>query len=190
LHSGPIFEPAGALVGLQRVSIAKGHHTTGLVMLALRISTNRSWLAIVAALVAVIDASTLAAEAVTGVVAERVEVMKQIASHMKALDQAMRSEQSTVTPDMKRHAEQIHTRGHGLLGWFPAGSGHGHTRAKPEIWIHRDEFERIAKSFDVAREELLLAAQVENRPAMQLHFKAITETCSECHEKFRVPGKR
>jgi cytochrome c556 len=133
-----------------------------------------------------IGSLALAQEAATGVVAERMEAMKQITSHMKALDQAMRSEDSSVTSKMREHAEQIH----GLTGLFPVGSGHGHTEAKPEIWTHSEEFERIAKSFDVACEELFLAAQSGDRQAMELHFKAVTAACSECHEKVRVPGKR
>jgi len=50
---------------------------------------------------------------------------------------------------------------------FPPGSGHGHTFAAPEIWTRREDFERLARSYDAATERLVEAARAKAVPELR-----------------------
>lgn len=73
--------------------------------------------------------------------------------------------------------------------WFPAGAGPGQgldTAARPEIWANLDEFARLWNEFSEASTRLRVAVTAGDMDATRQRAKEIGETCSRCHENFRV----
>jgi cytochrome c556 len=69
---------------------------------------------------------------------------------------------------------------------FPPGSDQGHTYARPEIWTAREDFERLARTYDAETEKLVASARTASNLRQQ--FDVVRRECLSCHEKFRVPG--
>lgn len=72
--------------------------------------------------------------------------------------------------------------------WFPAGSGPDagvKTKAKPAIWSDAAGFNAAQARF--AREADLMVKVVESgdKTQMQKQAKALGQSCSSCHSKFR-----
>ena len=77
-----------------------------------------------------------------------------------------------------------------VSGWFPRGTGPEagvRTRAKAEIWVHRREFRAAAVNLVVAARRLQSVSRGSNVPAIQAAARTLGETCSSCHDRFRVP---
>jgi cytochrome c556 len=83
------------------------------------------------------------------------------------------------TDDLARAAELDIMRG------FPAGSGIGRTRAKPEIWDNLEDFE--AKIADLRKETALMAevARSSDRKALIKQFQRTGGTCKACHDEYK-----
>jgi len=73
---------------------------------------------------------------------------------------------------------------------FPEGSLTDKSKAKPEIWQKRPEFEAAAKNLQAEAEKLRDAAKAKNAEATQALVKDFgRKTCGTCHTPFRVPPK-
>lgn len=71
---------------------------------------------------------------------------------------------------------------------FPATSTSPASRAKPEIWARRAEFERYAKNLEAEATRLRAAAQANNASDAQAAFADVNKNaCSACHTAFRGP---
>jgi cytochrome c556 len=72
-----------------------------------------------------------------------------------------------------------------IMRGFPAGSGTGRTRAKPEIWDNIDDFE--AKIADLRRETELMAEVASNgtKPQLLKQFQKTGGTCKACHDEYK-----
>jgi cytochrome c556 len=140
-----------------------------------------------AALALLVAGTAAAHEMATGIVAERMKAMEDTAAQAKALDRALKAS-SPNAADMRARAERIHAHAHAVLRMFPPGSDHGHTFAAPEIWTKREDFERLARSYDAATERLVEAARAKAVPELRAQFDTIRRQCLDCHERFRTPG--
>lgn len=71
---------------------------------------------------------------------------------------------------------------------FPAGSTSPKSRAKPEIWQKRAEFDNYAKNLEAQSRKVAEVARTKDQAATQA---AVTEmgrtTCGACHNAFRGP---
>jgi cytochrome c556 len=91
---------------------------------------------------------------------------------------------------VSRHAQQ-------LISLFPAGSGREAapaTRARPEVWSNRAEFEAAARKFAEESAKLADAAKSGNVETLRAQFGPTASACGGCHEarpadggKFRFP---
>ena len=142
-------------------------------------------LAAAALALAATSLSVLAHEGATGVVAERMASMKEIARHMKGFNAALKT-RSSVTPEMVAHAEGIHRRVDDLNKMFPAGSDHGHTEAKPDIWRDPKKFEAMVVAFDADAKALVAASRSGDYGRVKSQFAAVARQCQSCHESFRA----
>ncbi len=134
---------------------------------------------------ALVSAAVLAHEGATGVVAQRMNSMKEIARHMKDLNAALKTHRS-VTPEMVALAERIRRRGDDLHSLFPRGSHHGHTEAKLDVWREPKKFEAMVMAFDAEAEGLLAASQSGDYGRVKSQFSAVARQCQACHESFRA----
>jgi cytochrome c556 len=71
---------------------------------------------------------------------------------------------------------------------FPESTrGVGPTRARPEIWANRADFNARAAAYAEAAAALAAAAQSNDRAAFTAQFEATIATCRACHDAYQVP---
>ncbi len=83
-------------------------------------------------------------------------------------------------------AKDLMASSDGIVGAFPAGSGTGKTKAKPEIWDKAADFASGAKNLSKAAGELAAAAKAGNDADIGVKMKAIGDTYGACHKAFRA----
>ncbi|EWY42479.1 cytochrome C [Skermanella stibiiresistens SB22] len=124
-------------------------------------------------------------EGATGVVAQRMDVMKQMGQHMKALG-AMVTGKTVFDQETAQHlAETMHQHCEHVMHMFPPGSDGHHSEATPAVWTNREEFDARMRRFDAAVEELMAAAASGDKAQLGTEFKAVGQECSGCHDTFR-----
>jgi cytochrome c556 len=64
------------------------------------------------------------------------------------------------------------------------------TRARPEIFASRADFEAKAAAYAEAATRLAEVAQSGDREAFAAQFRATTQTCAACHDLYQVPQAR
>jgi len=69
---------------------------------------------------------------------------------------------------------------------FPAGSGGGESRAKPEIWTDTAGFDKALKDAHAAAVAL---QAVKDEAAYGAAFRALGSSCKSCHDKYRLPAQ-
>jgi cytochrome c556 len=73
---------------------------------------------------------------------------------------------------------------------FPDGSGAGTqavpTKAKPEIWTNRAEFDKLMKDMVDKTAALAKVAKTGNQDKIKAAFGAAGQTCKACHDKFKM----
>jgi cytochrome c556 len=73
---------------------------------------------------------------------------------------------------------------------FPAGSGTGApTRALPEIWQNRAEFDKLMQALGDKSAALATTAKSNDLKQIQPAFSALGDACKACHDKFREKDK-
>ena len=86
----------------------------------------------------------------------------------------------------------------GVMRWarvlptmFPDSTrGVGPTRARPEIWDNRADFEAKAAAYAAAATRLAEVAQTGDAAAFAAQFDATRATCQACHDRYQVPQQR
>jgi cytochrome c556 len=64
------------------------------------------------------------------------------------------------------------------------------TRARPEIFADRADFEAKAAAYAEAADRLAAAAQAGDREAFAAAHRATGATCAACHELYQAPAQR
>ncbi len=118
------------------------------------------------------------------VVADRQQLMKRQGQAMTDITAKLRAGNvEAVAAD----ADILSQTSKQIPALFPAGSTSPKSRAKPEIWQKRSEFEGYAKSLEDQSKKVAGLARAKD-PGTQA---AVTEmgrtTCAACHNAFRGP---
>ncbi|MGI9400843.1 MAG: c-type cytochrome [Rhizobiaceae bacterium] len=143
---------------------------------------------IVAAMAATATVSALAHEGATGVVKERMLMMKDVSSQMKSLGQMIKGELGFDPKFASSAARNIASHGREMLVLFPEGSIDEPSKALETIWQEWDQFERITRVFIAQANELAEVSQTASKPTEIIpQYKALTQTCSTCHQDYRKP---
>lgn len=75
-----------------------------------------------------------------------------------------------------------------LPALFPPGSMSDKSRAKPEIWQKRAEFEGYAKSLETQATKVAALARAKDQAGTQAAVAELGRTtCTSCHDAFRGP---
>jgi len=82
-------------------------------------------------------------------------------------------------------AEKIVQMARANPGHFPAGSGAGDTKAKPEIWTAKADFDAKFKDLETASLKLVDVAKAGDAKALGAQFGAVGGTCKACHDTYR-----
>ena len=70
---------------------------------------------------------------------------------------------------------------------FPEGTQTGeNTKAKPEIWSNRAEFEKDAANFATQADKLSDLAKAGDKDGFAAQFKQVGAACGTCHRAFKA----
>lgn len=119
------------------------------------------------------------------VIAQRREGLKRMGAHTEAL-KAVADRSGDPRGEVARIDDML-VWFRGMPALFPAGSGTGDTKARPEIWSDRAGFEQ-ANTNAVARiQALRVAAAAGDAAAFQTQFAALgPQGCGGCHRPYRA----
>jgi cytochrome c556 len=114
---------------------------------------------------------------------KRQQLMKSQSADVKAIKGAVEAKDYAT---VEAKAKDLMGTSDSIVGAFPAGSGTGKTKAKPEIWEKSADFASHAKNLKKAATELAAAAKAKNDPDIAVKMKAVGDTCGACHKAFRA----
>ncbi len=100
-----------------------------------------------------------------------------IAKKSAAFDAAVVKANATTIADNLKTAQAL----------FPAGSGGGESRAKPEIWTDPAGFDKAMKDAQAAAVAL---EGVKDEAAFGPALDALGASCKACHDKYRLPPRQ
>ena len=122
----------------------------------------------------------------TGVVKERMDMMEAMAKRMKAIRERIDARDLAA---IKGEAEVIASHAPHLVHLFPPGSTQKPTDAKKAIWQNWADFERKAAALE-AESKKLMNASPDDLNALSVQFRAVSEACGGCHEKYRTKSRK
>jgi cytochrome c556 len=131
-----------------------------------------------------------AAFAQGSVIKQRQDIME---SNGKAVGLVSKMAKGETPYDAKAAADamkSIHGNAVKFTTLFPEGTEKGEdTRAKPEIWKNKKDFEDWGKQLedDAAKAQAAAAGGLDS---MKTALAALGKTCSGCHDDYRVPEKK
>lgn len=117
----------------------------------------------------------------------RQAVFEVVAGNFGPLSQNAQGKLELPAPTARKYAERLAAIAEFARDAFPEISRDGKTRAKPEIWSERTEFDKLVN--DLNTNARALAAVTARADAKPEEFKAavgaVGNSCKSCHEKFR-----
>ena len=120
-----------------------------------------------------------------GPVHDRHELMEEVGDDAEAIGKALKANKPA---DAVAPAERIAGSVEKFLTMFPAGSEHADSRAKPEIWTKRAEFDRLGKELETTA--TALAAAAKSGGDVKAAAGAMFKNCKACHTEFRKPDEK
>ena len=115
---------------------------------------------------------------------DRHMAMEMVGDAMKPLGAMAKKAAPFEAAAVKANATAIADNLKKAQGLFPAGSGGGESRAKPEIWTDAAGFEKGMKDAHAAAVAL---QAVSDEAAFGPALGALGATCKSCHDKYRLP---
>jgi len=117
----------------------------------------------------------------------RQAVFKVVAGNFGPLAQSAQGKVELPPAAARQYAERLSEISQFARDAFPDISREGKTRAKPEIWSERAEFDKLLKDLTDATKSL--AGVTANAAAKPEEFKAavgsVGNACKSCHDRFR-----
>ncbi len=115
---------------------------------------------------------------------ERHMAMEAVQDAMKSLGAIAKKQAPFNAAVVKTNATTIADHLKMAQGLFPAGSGGGESRAKPEVWTDAAGFEKGMKDAQAAAVAL---QSVSDEAGFGPALGALGSTCKSCHDKYRLP---
>jgi len=133
-----------------------------------------------------ISGFAIAHSGATGIVKERMELMKDIAGHMKTLGTMIKGERAFSAEEASVAATMIASKSENVPELFPEDSIMEPSEALPAIWEDWDAFVGLSGDMNTHAKTLAEAAKNANDvTAIRAQFASLAKTCSGCHEDFR-----
>jgi cytochrome c556 len=139
-----------------------------------------------AAAVLLVGAVPSHAQEAEDIIKYRNSVMEAYAGHMGASARIVRGRVDIYKGQLKMHADSMESIAKTVGTLFPVDSDFGDTRAKAEIWEQKDEFNKAVNANENAAVEFNKAVSGGDTEAIGKTFKALSDSCKSCHEKFRT----
>ncbi len=134
--------------------------------------------------VAVVATSAFAHEGATGIVKERMDAMTESGKAMKAAAESIRANRGFAS--IKDGALAISATAGRIAALFPPGSDQKPTDAKPEIWIHWDDFTTRTGELKDESAKLAVAVDTGDPGLIGAQFRVVGKVCAGCHDLYRV----
>jgi cytochrome c556 len=139
----------------------------------------------VAALVVIVSVGGAAAIVIAAdAYQDRHMAMETVGDAMKSLGAIAKKQAPFDAAVVKSNATTIADNLKTAATLFPAGSGGGESRAKPEVWTDAAGFEKGMKEAHAAAVAL---SSVSDEAAYGPALGALGSTCKSCHDKYRIP---
>jgi cytochrome c556 len=122
----------------------------------------------------------------TGITAERMRVMKEMASQMKALGEMLEGRIPYDAASARANALALQQGCHAVASQFPDGTGDHPSRASPVIWEQPGKFRAQMANLQNAVGQLVTAASGP-RDVVRARFVEVGRACARCHDSFRLP---
>ncbi|MGA0425584.1 MAG: c-type cytochrome [Alphaproteobacteria bacterium] len=119
----------------------------------------------------------------TGVVLERMEAMKEIASAVKAIKGQLSSDSYSSNVVIENASIIEKHAGKNFINLFPKGSEGGPSEASSSIWQDWDGFAKI--SDDLQTRAIAIKDAASDQKPLKEPFTNLVKTCGACHKKFR-----
>lgn len=128
---------------------------------------------------------TGAHQGASGVVKERMELMKSLGDHMKSMAAMIKGKTPFDASKIAASARDIQDESRNIVRLFPEGSLKNPSEARPAVWIQWDRFSELTdRLIDEAR-GLSDIAIAGSRREIKVQFTRVGKTCSGCHTDFR-----
>lgn len=125
----------------------------------------------------------------TGVVKERMEMMKSLGDRMKSMAAMVRGKVPFDAAEMAAAAQEIQDKAPEITQLFPEGSLRKPSEALPSIWQEWDRFSEMAEQLGSEASGLNDIAIAGSRREIMRQFTRVGKACSGCHTDFRVEQK-
>ena len=125
----------------------------------------------------------------TGVVKERMDLMKTQKEAMKVIGAMAKGKVPFDAAKASTAAQEIETTAAKIPELFPEGTTGHPSEAKPEIWMQWDKFTADAEGLETAAATLKMALEGE-APEWKAKFKGVIDACKACHKTFRAEKKK
>ena len=136
--------------------------------------------------VLVIPVGVYAHSGATGIVKERMELMKSIAAQMKIVGDMVKGTRPYDADDVADAADLIAEHAANMVEKFPKGSTEHPSEALPLIWEDWDRFQTLSVELKTAANAMAERARDATEiSSIGEEFTAVGKTCSACHEDFR-----
>lgn len=124
----------------------------------------------------------------TGIVKERMDLMKLLATSVKAIKAAIVAPGAPTAAGRRTiaaHSAAIERHALRMLKMFPKGSDKHPSEALPAIWQDWPGFETSARSLASTARGLGALSARADRGSLLKSFAGMARTCGECHAGFR-----
>ena len=121
----------------------------------------------------------------TGVVKERMELMKSMGDRMKKMGDMVKGKVAFDSASIAASAQEIKQAAPEITHLFPEGSSHKPSEALPRIWEERGKFDELTESMILEAGKLNDVASAGDRRSIMVQFTKLGKTCSSCHTDFR-----
>lgn len=133
--------------------------------------------------------AAFAHDGATGVVKERMDLMKIIGKNTKAIAPIATGAADLDLNIVANSANAIAAAAQQAAHKFPEGSLSEHSEAKPNIWTDWNKFSGLIKTLANDARALENIAKSGDEAALLPAFGKMTENCKSCHTEFRQKKK-
>ena len=121
----------------------------------------------------------------TGVVKERMELMKSMGDRMKNMGDMVKGKVAFDSASIAASAQEIKQAAPEITHLFPEGSIDKPSEALPRIWKDRGKFDELTETMIQEAAKLSDVATAGDKRSIMIQFTKLGKTCSSCHTDFR-----
>ena len=121
----------------------------------------------------------------TGVVKERMELMKSMGDRMKKMGDMVKGKVAFDAALIAASAREIEQKAPEIAHLFPEGSNDKPSEALPRIWEDRGKFDELTEDMIQEAAKLSDVAIAGDKRSIMIQFTKLGKTCSSCHTDFR-----